>query len=579
MFARSRLRLFAAWHLLLVVVASEYGHALMADAGLTDVRSVAPTPAALSAAAERRAEAMARVAAGYLAAENGPDEAMAHYLRAMELDWSNAALAQELAAMHLSRDEVPEALAVLKDSLKHNPDSSDLALRIAEVYVVSLRKLEPAERYAKQALAAAPDTIEPYQMLYSVYRAGGQTDRAQAVLAQAEARKNDDPLFWAGLGDLWTRHLLGEGKLRDEVASESVAGHYRRAAELGRNDASVQLRSLNYFFASGNMADAESAGRRLLVLQPSDASSREKLALALVAQGREDEAITELEAVIAENPASLIAYRTHGDILLRRGDFAGALAKFEKALLLHDEDPRLYLEVVELCVRSENLDRAVWWLGQARSRYDRLPDFPFHEGQILGHLKRWREALNAFNAAAELAAQHQPSMLTADFYFQHGVMAERSGEREAAARYFLLCIERNPSHSAALNYLGYMWAERGENLAEAEELIRRAVALEPKNPAYLDSLGWVLYQQGRFHEALPPLEQASALSADAPDATIEEHLGDVLDKLGRRNEAVKVWERAATLGGGSEGLAAKLQAARGGSSTETASGKWPKHKP
>lgn len=572
MFARSRLRLFAAWHLLLVVVASEYGHALMADAGPTYLRSVTPAPATLSPAAERRAEAMARVAAGYLAAEKGPDEAMAHYLRAMELDWSNAALAQELSAMHLQRDEVPEALAVLKDSLKHNPQSAELALRIAGVYVVSLRKLEPAERYAKQALAAAPDTIEPYQMLYSVYRAGGRSDQAEAVLARAAARKNDDPLFWAGLGDLTTRHLLGEGKLRDEAASAVVAGYYRRAAESGRQDATVQLRALNYFFASGNMADAEAAGRRLLVLQPSDTSSREKLALAILAQGREDEAIVEMEAVIAENPASLIAYRTHGDILLRRGDVSGALSKFEKALLLHDEDPRLYLEVVELCVRNENLDRAVWWLGQARSRYDRLPDLPLYEGQILGHLKRWREALNAFNAAAELAAQHQPSLLTADFHFQHGVMAERSGEHDAAVRHFRACLQRDPNHAGAMNYLGYMWAERGENLAEAETFIRRAVEMEPENAAYLDSLGWVLYQQGRFHEALVPLEQAAKLSADAPDATIEEHLGDVLDKLGRRNEAVKAWERAASLGGGSVGLAAKLQAARGAPAAETASG-------
>ena len=572
MFARSRLRLIAAWHLLLVVVAPEYGHALMADAGPVHVRPVAPVSATLSSAGERRAEAMARVAAGYLAAESGPEEAMAHYLRAMELDWSNAALALELSAMHLQRDEVPEALAVLKDSLKHNPQSAELALRIAGVYVVSLRKLEPAERYAKQALAAAPDTIEPYQMLYSVYRAGGSSDQAEAILARAAARKNDDPLFWAGLGELSMRHQLGEGKLRDKAASAVVAGHYRRAAETGRQDATVQLRALNYFFSSGHMADAEAAGRRLLVLQPSDTSSREKLALAILAQGREDEAIAEMEAVIAENPASLIAYRTHGDILLRRGDVSGALSRLEKALLLHDEDPRFYLEVVELCVRNEKLDRAVWWLGQARSRYDRLPELPLYEGQILGHLKRWREALNAFNTAAELAAQHQSSLLTADFHFQHGVMAERSGERDAAARHFRACLERDPSHAAAMNYLGYMWAERGENLAEAEKLIRRAVEMEPDNAAYLDSLGWVLYQQGRFHEAIVPLEQAAKLSEDAADATIEEHLGDVLDKLGRRNEAVKAWERAASLGGGSAGLAAKLQAARGAPAAETASG-------
>jgi len=529
-----------------------------------------PRAAVLAADAERRAEAMARVATGYLAAADGPEEAMGHYLRALELDPGNAPLAQELSAMHLQRGEVPEALGVLKDALKRQPESAGLALRIAGIYVVSLRKFEPAERYTQQALAAAPDLIEPYQMLYSIHRATGRSDEAVRVLQRAGRRTNGDAAYWAGLGDLWMRQLLAEGKLRDAEAAAPALAHYRRAVEAGRHEAAVLLRALNFFFAAGYLEDAVTCGRRLLVLQPADTASREKVALALVAAGREDEALTELEAVVAENPASLLAYRTHGEILLQRGDVAAALPKFEKALLLHDEDPRLYLEVVDLCVRSEKLDRAAWWLGQARGKFNRLPELPYYEGQILGHLKRWREALNAFDAAAELAAQSQTSLLTADFHFQHGVMAERSGEHAQAEKHFRACLALDGEHAPALNYLGYMWAERGENLEESETLIRRALAREPENYAYLDSLGWVLYQQGRYHEALAPLEQAAQLSAETPDAVIEEHLGDVLEKLGRRAEAVKAWERAAVLEGASDELAAKLQAARGTAPTEAA---------
>jgi tetratricopeptide (TPR) repeat protein len=305
------------------------------------------------------------------------------------------------------------------------------------------------------------------------------------------------------------------------------------------------------------------SARRLLVLQPSDTQSREKLALALSALGRDDEALAELETVVGDNPASLLAYRAHGEILLRREDPEGALDKFEKALLLHDEDPRLYLEIADLCLKTENAERAAWWLARAREKFPNLPELPFYEGQLLAHLKRWREALNAMDISADLAARYQPSFLTPEFYFQHGVVAERSGEHDAAARHFLACLELDEGHAQALNYLGYMWAERGVNLTEAEEFIRRAVELEPDNAAYLDSLGWVLYQQGRYHEALAPLERAAQLAAAQPDATIEEHLGDVLQKLGRRNEAVKAWERAAALPGASENLPAKLQAAGG----------------
>jgi tetratricopeptide (TPR) repeat protein len=564
MFARFRLRPVATCSLSIALFTAGAPHAsaLTADAGWAETAPLS-RDTALPGSLDRRAEAMARVAAGLLAADPDPQEAFRHYRRALDLDPANAALADEIARIHLQREEVPEALAVLKDTLKHQPGSAALALRIAGIYVISLRKFEPAARYARQALRAAPDLIEPYQLLYSICRADGRPGDAAKVLAQAARRTNEDAEFWAGLGDLNVRQLLMEGKLRDSAKASLAVEHYRRAAEFGRQDPAVLLRAVNFFFAGGHLEDAVSSARRLLVLQPSDTLTREKLALALSSLGRDDEALAELETVVADNPASLLAYRAHGEILLRQEDPVGALDKFEKALLLHDEDPRLYLEIVDLCIKTEKPERAAWWLSRAREKFPNLPELPFYEGQLLAHLKRWREALNAMDVSADLAARYQPSFLTPEFYFQHGVVAERAGEHDAAARHFLACLDLDAGHAQALNYLGYMWAERGVNLAEAEEFIRRAVDQEPGNAAYLDSLGWVLYQQGRYHEALVPLERAAQLAGAEPDATIEEHLGDVLEKLGRRSEAVKAWERAAALPGASGDLATKLQAAGG----------------
>jgi tetratricopeptide (TPR) repeat protein len=563
MFASSRLRFVAARHLTFVLgcfmpcaVLAQLG-----DFSAGDDRS-ASRVARLDAAAERRVEAMARVAAGYLAVEPDPDSSLRHYLRALDLDPSNAPLAQEISAALMRRDQVPEALGVLKDSLKHSPRSAPLALRIAGIYVVSLRKLEAGERYAKRALESDPDLIEAYQMLYSIHRADGRTAEAKQLLERASRRENINPAYWAGLGDLWLRHLLMEGKLAHPEESARALVHFRRAADLGQQDPAVLLRALNFFSVGGYHEDAFTAGQRLLLLQPSDSHSREKVALALAALGREDEALAELDAVVAENPASLVGYRAHGEILLKRKDLAGALAKFEKSLLLSDDDPRLYLEVADLCVQNEKYERAAWWLAQAREKYNRLPELPYYEGQLLAHLKRWREALHAFDLAASMAEQFQPTFFTPDFHFHHGVVAERSGEHAQAARHFQACLRLDDNYAPALNYLGYMWAERGENLAEAETYIRRALGQDPDSAAYLDSLGWVLYQQGRFHEALPLLEQASRLST-APDPTIEEHLGDVLDKLGRRAEALEAWERAVSMQGASADVKGKLQAARG----------------
>jgi tetratricopeptide (TPR) repeat protein len=106
-------------------------------------------------------------------------------------------------------------------------------------------------------------------------------------------------------------------------------------------------------------------------------------------------------------------------------------------------------------------------------------------------------------------------------------------------------VEIAPEEPTTLNYLGYSWAERGENLEEAFRLIEKAVALAPNSGAIIDSLGWAHYQLGRYDEALPHLEKAASL--EPADPTITDHLGDVYARLGRKAEAEFQWRRALEL--------------------------------
>ncbi|MBB5518011.1 tetratricopeptide repeat protein [Amphiplicatus metriothermophilus] len=106
-------------------------------------------------------------------------------------------------------------------------------------------------------------------------------------------------------------------------------------------------------------------------------------------------------------------------------------------------------------------------------------------------------------------------------------------------------VELAPDEPTALNYLGYSWAERGVNLERAFELIEKAVELEPRSGAIIDSLGWAYYQLGDYEKAVVHLERAAALEPD--DATITDHLGDVYWRLGRKTEARYQWRRALEL--------------------------------
>ncbi len=106
-------------------------------------------------------------------------------------------------------------------------------------------------------------------------------------------------------------------------------------------------------------------------------------------------------------------------------------------------------------------------------------------------------------------------------------------------------LEIAPEEPTTLNYLGYSWAERGENLEDAFKLSEKAVALVPNSGAIVDSLGWAHYQLGRYDEALGHLEKAASL--EPADPTITDHLGDVYARLGRDVEAEFQWRRALEL--------------------------------
>ena len=123
-----------------------------------------------------------------------------------------------------------------------------------------------------------------------------------------------------------------------------------------------------------------------------------------------------------------------------------------------------------------------------------------------------------------------------------GICLERLGRWEEAVVEFEYVLKHNPDDADALNYLGYTWVDKGVNLNRAFDMIRKAVELEPKSGAIIDSLGWAHYKLGQYSEARLKLEDAVERSPNS--ATIIDHLGDVYWKLGRHREAGYQWERA-----------------------------------
>jgi predicted Zn-dependent protease len=151
--------------------------------------------------------------------------------------------------------------------------------------------------------------------------------------------------------------------------------------------------------------------------------------------------------------------------------------------------------------------------------------------------KRFKEEEKALNEAADLSKTPEEQ---AGVEFARGAMFERMKNYDAAEASFRKVIEAQPDNAGALNYLGYMLADRDVKLDEAQKMIARAVELDPLNGAYLDSLGWVYYRQNQLDQAEASLRKA--IERMATDATVHDHLGDVYLKEGKVKEAITQWQ-------------------------------------
>ncbi len=517
----------------------------------------APRPLRLSAEADREARAAALFLQALFEEESeGPDKALSTKRRVLALDPGFTELAIDAAHQYLRRGENTEAISVLKDAAKANPDDLAPPLALSAIYLRQLQKPELAERYALQALQSEPDNAAGYEALWEVYRNGSSRTKIESLFNRAGKREFAKPEFWLQIADLRMRDAALDGRTT-ATEIESISGLLERAAS-DRANAEALAKAGDYYVLLGRLERAAGLYSLALKLRPTLENIRERLAGCLLETGDTAEAIVILEEIVKENPLEIRAYDQLAKLHLAAGDRERALSHLRQSLLLAAPEPRRFEDVIQLSLATRNAKSALEAANEAVKKFPRNVEFQLYRAIALSEQDQHEEAIKAFEQTFVAAMNSRPDLLDADFFFGYGVAAEQAGRIVKASELFKKSIELDPANSArACNYLGYMWADRNENLDEAEELIRRAVAMEPNNGAYLDSLGWVLFRKGRYEEALQELLRAAAALKE-PDAVVFDHIGDAYEKLGKTAEAVLYWQKALQVDPANSAVTAKL---------------------
>lgn len=491
-----------------------------------------------------------------------------------------------LARYHIGRDDLPEALRIIESARETFASDPDILHLLGTLYVERARRVpEPQQKAAveegiavlQQSLALEGTDPRRWQQLGYAWLAVNRPDSALTAFQEAGARAPGDLLIAQVMTELYIQAGRFEEALQmceDAARRTGTDPEYwlRQIAEKMPPEKRPLLAGYLQDFIRGNPSAeefyyaqlaalhlensetdaAEACLQEGLALYPGRPRLRALLGYLRVRQQRFEEAYTELEAAgrdaDSDRPGRSPVFVIHYAVAAREsGRSEEAVRILSDACADDPSIPRYLMQAVLAGRPTLAIPSAIELLDALYSRRSDAPEPLYFISLLHGRQKNYPEALQ-YAARFETAASDggHTNLLTGAFYYEYAALYERNGRLEEAETLFRKAIGLDPAVAAsARNYIAYMWAERGERLDAGLELIRQALAEEPDNGAFIDTLGWIYYMQGRYPEALEHLQRALALEGNDP--TVWEHLGDTWLKLDNLCAAVEHWKKALEL--------------------------------
>jgi len=477
---------------------------------------------------------------------------------------------QSIAEIYIEMKQYGPALKVLREALEIAPSSLSLKSDLARAYLKS-GDIAKAIEECKRALKENPREIRFHRTLYEAYEASGEIERAIQECGAYIAAEGEIPQLQFILGGLYEK-----------------AGRKKEAKEVYQRLASPEVKFAPAYFALVRLLREEKNYAEALLLlaraiddgfeTPKLYEKSEEILESARSEGKGDELLKQLldrspqdeqspgyhflvgrtalfltEGPPKEGGPELSPEASKALSVEEKKYLSLAIENLEQARRLKSDFLLTYIYASVAYSRLEDFDRAISTIDEAIAL--RPASFLYRQkAYILMDAKRYKEAAEVLIIATKLPSLSTDEYL--DLRYDLAMVYEKLKEPEKAMNELKEILAISPDHAPANNALGYFYAERGENLEEAIELIERALAKEPGNGAYIDSLGWVYFKQGKFKKALEKLKEASEKLVDP---IILEHLGDAYWKLGKKKEARDAWRRALSLDPESESLKERLE--------------------
>ena len=460
------------------------------------------------------------------------------YKRALALDANNEDALTGLAVVYADLGDTKQAADMLRKASDRNPNPRNLA-QLAGAYE-QMRDYNMAAQAMRRAIDLnPPNAAEFKRQLGRLQLQADQLDEALATFQGIAAEESNDPESWLRISQIYRQK-------KDFTKAKEAAA---KARAIDGNNVEIKMNDVALLVDEGKTDDAITLMKGMLEQtpkrgsNPSERASRiqllERLGILYRSADRTAEAVDTFKqiAVVDSDLSAKVAAQVV-ETYRQAKDYAKADKESEAAFQKFPNDRLVMMTRATVLSDMGKFDPAIAITKKLITGKDDRETY-ITLAQLYEKAKRFDEMAKALDEADKLSLSKDDKVTT---NFMRGSMYERQKRFDLAEAEFRKVLVDDPENASALNYLGYMLADRNTRVNEALEMITKALKKEPGNGAYLDSLGWVFFRLNRVQDAEDTLKRA--LDKIGKDPTVHDHLADVYLKQGKLKEAIQQWDAA-----------------------------------
>ncbi len=466
------------------------------------------------------------------------ETAMTFFEKAVELEPDNSIYLETLGNAYIAQRKYKEATGILQRFFEKNTDRTDVLGLLIQLYeqledydnaIASLSRLEIIEGKSERLSYAKSN----------LYTQKGDKKAAIAEMKQLADQYPNDNNYRC----LYANTLYVNGQKKKAVSI------YDDILEQEPDNRTAQLALLAYYSDRKDTVRVNEYVERVLVNKHATTEDRIRLMRQVIADneqsGGDSTRVLQLFHRMLNMPQSdaEIAILCAAYMSLKNMPNDSIRQPLEQVLQITPDHAAARLQLVSYAWQAEDRDRVISLCQDARQYNPDEMAFYYYQGIAYYQKKQLDDALDAFQNGISVITQESDPNIVSDFYGVMGDLYHQKGmDKEAFAAYDS-CLAWKDDNISCLNNYAYYLSIKNIRLNDAERMSLRTVKAEPNNATYLDTYAWVLFQLGRYDEAVTYIDRTLENDSDTTVVMLE-HAGDIYYKAGRHEKALEFWQKA-----------------------------------